>query len=134
MAPIPKPSQEVAAILDSQKNWKGELLKELRKAILQAEPGLTEAVKWKMPSKPLGSISWETNGIVCVQDYLKSAVRLTFNHGAQVKDPKKIFNCRLDSKDARGIDFKEGDKIDMEALQKIISAVVKINTTLKSKK
>jgi hypothetical protein len=57
----PKPSEEVAAILDSQKNWKGELLKELRKAILQAEPGLTETVKWKMPSKPLGSISWESN-------------------------------------------------------------------------
>lgn len=124
---IPKPSEEVAAILDSQKNWKGELLKELRKAILQAEPGLTEAVKWKMPSKPLGSISWESNGIVCVQDYLKSAVRLTFNHGAQVKDPKKMFNCRLESKDSRGIDFKEGESPDLEELKRLIVEIVKLN-------
>jgi hypothetical protein len=52
---------------------------------------------------------------------------LTFNHGAQVKDPKKMFNCRLESKDARGIDFKEGEKVDFQGLQKIVSAVVKIN-------
>ena len=99
------PSKEIDRIIASQKDWRGEKLSELREIILAASPEITEAVKWKMPSKPLGSATWEANGIICVADYLKNAVRLTFPKGALIADPKGLFNARLDSKTTRAIDF-----------------------------
>lgn len=119
---------EIQAILDSQPNWKGETLSQLRDAIFSSDPGIAELVKWRMPSKPLGSISFEHNGIICVQDYLKSSVRLTFPKGAEINDPKGLFNCRLDSKTTRGIDFAENSEIDFEALREIVRSAVILNT------
>jgi len=40
---------------------------------------------------------WSHDGIVCIGETLKNAVRLTFPKGAQLKDPKGLFNTRLDS-------------------------------------
>ena len=61
-------------------------------------------------------------------DTLKSAVRLTFPKGAQMKDPKKLFNTRLDSKTVRAIDFHEGDTVDEAALKALILDAVGLNT------
>ena len=63
-----------------------------------------------------------------VADMLKNAVRLTFPKGAQMKDPKKLFNTRLDSKTVRAIDFHEGDTVDEEALKALILEAVGLNT------
>ena len=62
-----------------------------------------------------------------VRAALKNAVRLTFPKGAQVKDPKKIFNTRLDSKTVRAIDFREGDMVDEAALRGLILEAVGLN-------
>ena len=51
---------------------------------------------------------WSHDGMLCVADTLKRAVRLTFPKGAQLKDPDKLFNTRLDSNTVRAIDFYEG--------------------------
>ena len=59
---------------------------------------------------------WSHDGILCVCDTLKNAVRLTFPKGTQMKDPHKLFNTRLDSKTVRAIDFHEGDAINEAAL------------------
>ena len=64
-------------------------------------------------------------------DTLKNAVRLTFPKGAQVKDPKKLFNTRLDSKTVRAIDFHEGDTANEAALKALILEAVKVNTSPK---
>jgi hypothetical protein len=122
------PASDIKAIIDSQPNWKGEVLGKLRHAILSCDAEISEVVKWRMPSKPLGSIAFEKNGIICVQDYLKSAVRLTFPKGAQLDDPNGLFNCRLDSKTSRGIDIFEGQEIDLAGLQIIISQAVRANS------
>lgn len=82
-----------------------------------------------MPSKPLGVPVWSHNGILCQADILKSAVRLTFAKGAQMKDPKKLFNTRLNSKVVRAIDYFEGDPIDKAALQTLILEATTINTS-----
>lgn len=119
--------EEIDAIIASQPNWRGELLAQLRSVILESSPEISEAVKWKMPSKPLGSPTWEANGIVCVADYLKKAVRLTFPKGAQIADPSKLFNSRLDSKVARAIDFCEGEDFDRERLTSLIQAALDVN-------
>jgi hypothetical protein len=62
--------------------------------------------------------------MLCFADTLKSAVRLTFPKGAQMQDPSKLFNTRLDSKTVRAIDFHEGDAIDEAALKALILEAV----------
>jgi hypothetical protein len=54
-------------------------------------------------------------------------VRLTFPKGAQIKDPKKLFNARLDSNTVRAIDFHEGDTVDEVALKALILEAVELN-------
>lgn len=120
-------SAQIDNIVASQANWKGALLAELRAVILSASKEISEDVKWKMPSKPLGSPTWEFNGIVCVADYLKNAVRITFPKGAQIEDPDGLFNCRLDSKTVRAIDFYEGDKVKKAALKGLVKHGIAIN-------
>lgn len=119
--------QQITRIIDSQPNWKGELLQNLRATILSTSKEVSEDVKWKMPSKPLGSPTWEVDGIICVADYLKNAVRLTFPKGAKISDPDKMFNSRLDSKTVRAIDFFEGDKLSKTSLKQLIKHGIAIN-------
>ena len=72
------------------------------------------------PSRPEGVPVWSHDGIVCIGETLKNAVRLTFPKGAQLKDPKRLFNTRLDSKAVRAIDFHEGDAIKASAVKALI--------------
>jgi hypothetical protein len=120
-------SKEIDAIIASQSDWRGQKLAELRAIILKSVPEIIEEVKWKMPSKPLGSPTWEVNGIVCVADYLKKAVRLTFPKGAQLSDPSGLFNARLDSKVSRAIDFFETENLDEHALGLIVQEAAGLN-------
>jgi hypothetical protein len=120
-------SQEVDAILRNADDWRGELLSRLRDIVLSADPTLAEDVKWKKPSKPEGVPVWSSGGIVCIGEMLKSAVRLTFPKGALLKDPKKLFNTRLDSKSVRAIDFREGEKVPEADLRALVLAGVRLN-------
>ena len=118
-------SSEIDLLIASQTNWRGAKLAELRGTILTAAPELEEAVKWKMPSKPLGSPVWMLNGKnLIVGDYLKNAVRLTFENGALVDDPGSLFNARLDSKSVRAIDFTENMDASSDALAALVRSVV----------
>lgn len=119
--------QQITLIIDSQANWKGELLQTLRATILSSSQEISEDVKWKMPSKPLGSPTWEADGIICVADYLKNAVRLTFPKGARISDSEKMFNSRLDSKTVRAIDFFEGDKLSKLGLKQLVKQAIALN-------
>ena len=103
------------------------MLSRLRALIKQADPAFVEEVKWKKPSRPEGVPVWSHDGILCFCDTLKNAVRLTFPKGAQMKDPHKLFNTRLDSKTARAIDFHEGDTINEAALKALIREAVGLN-------
>jgi hypothetical protein len=58
---------------------------------------------------------------------LKNAVRLTFPKGAQIKDPKRLFNARLESAKVRAIDFYEGDTLPRAALKAIVLEAVRLN-------
>jgi hypothetical protein len=123
------PSQQIDAIIKKSDDWRGEMLSQLRVQIKRADPGVVEEVKWKKPSNPLGVPVWSHNGMICIGDTLKRAVRLTFPKGARVKDPKKLFNTRLDSKTVRAIDFYEGVVIDEAALKVLILEAVKLNAS-----
>jgi hypothetical protein len=115
-------------IINLHGDWRGETLSRLRVLIKQADPAVVEEVKWKKPSRPEGVPVWSHDGMICVADTLKNAVRLTFQKGAQMKDPKKLFNTRLDSKMVRAIDFHEGEAVDEVALQALLLEAVELNT------
>jgi len=85
--------------------------------IKKADPALVEEVKWKKPSNPMGVPVWSHDGIICIGEALKNAVRLTFPKGAQMKDPKKLFNTRLDNNTVRAIDIHVNDSINDVALK-----------------
>ena len=122
------PSQEIDAIISASSDWRGKKLAQLRAFIKRADPAVVEEVKWKKPSKPEGVPVWSHDGILCAADTLKNAVRLTFPKGAQLSDPKKLFNKRLDSNTVRAIDFYEDDTIDEAALATLILEAVGLNT------
>jgi hypothetical protein len=121
-------SQKIDAIIKGSGDWRGKKLKQLRNLITKADPAMVEEVKWRKPSKPSGVPVWSHDGIICVADTLKNAVRLTFPKGAQMNDPKKLFNTRLESNTVRAIDFREGDTVDEAALTALILDAVKLNT------
>jgi hypothetical protein len=113
-------SQLITAIIKGSGDWRGKKLSQLRSLIKKADPDAVEEVKWKKPSKPEGVPVWSHDGIICVADILKNTVRLTFPKGALMKDPKKLFNTRLDGKTVRAIDFYEEDKVNEAALKALI--------------
>jgi len=121
-------SEQIDEIIKEPGDWRGKTLSDLRAIINKADPDVVEEVKWKKPSKPSGVPVWSHDGIICVADTLKNAVRLTFPKGAQLKDPKKLFNTRLDSKTVRAIDFYEGVTVDTAALKALILEAAGVNT------
>jgi hypothetical protein len=127
-------SQQIDAKIRALSDWRGKTLARLRALIKKADPGVVEEVKWKKPSNPSGVPVWSHDGIVCIGEPLKNAVRLTFPKGASIKDPKKLFNARLDSSSARAIDFRDGDAIEEAALKAIILDGVRVNSLKPAKR
>jgi hypothetical protein len=120
-------TEEVDAIIRKADDWRGETLSQLRGIVLGAGPAIVEEVKWKKRSRPEGVPVWSLDGIVCIGEMLKNAVRLTFPKGAQMKDPKKLFNARLDSSSVRAIDFRDGEQVPEAALRALIVEAVGLN-------
>lgn len=121
------PESQIDAIIKASSGWQGEKISFLRSLIKKADPLVVEEVKWKKPSRPSGVPVWSHNGIICVCDTLKNSIRLTFPKGAQISDPRRIFNSRLDSKTVRAIDFHDGEPVDNDAFEGIILDAVELN-------
>ena len=105
------------------------MLAHLRDVVRTADSSVDEDVKWKKPSSPMGVPVWCLDGYLCIGEPLKNAVRLTFPKGAQIKDPKHLFNARLDSNSVRAIDFQEGESFDEAALKALFVQAVRLNTS-----
>ena len=102
-------------------DWRGATLSRLRGLIKQADPDVVEGWKWAVPV-------WSHDGIICTGETYKSYVKLTFAKGAQLKDPKKLFNSSLEGKVRRAIDFRETDKVDEAAFKALIREAVAANS------
>ena len=122
-------AQQIDDIIKMPGDWRGEKLAYLRALIKDADPGVIEQVKWKKPSRPEGVPVWSHDGMICVADILKNAVRLTFPKGAQLNDPQQLFNTRLDSKTVRAIDFHKDDTLDEATFRAIILEAVRLNAS-----
>ena len=120
-------SEEVDAIIAELADWRGETLSRLRQLIREADPAVTEAIKWRKPSNPSGVPVWEHDGMICTGETYKDKVKLTFAQGASIDDPSKLFNSSLDAGTRRAIDIREGETVDAEAFKGIIRAAVTLN-------
>src|SRR5580700_9048282 len=115
---MPSPSALIDGRIKELGDWRGETLAAIRKLIKQAVPGVTEEWKWR------GVPTWYQDGMICTGETYKSAVKVTFANGAELKDPKRLFNSSLDGNVRRAIDFKEGDKINEAAFKALILEAV----------
>ena len=107
-------------------DWRGDVLRHVRKLIKEADPGITEEWKWSNPV-------WSHNGIVCTGESYKKVVKLTFAKGASLRDPAPLFNSSLDGNVRRAIDIHEGDEMDESAFKTLIRAAVSLNLSGKKK-
>jgi len=121
------PSESIDARIAALGDWRGETLARVRALIREADPDVTEAVKWRKPSNPAGVPVWEHAGILCTGETYRDKVKLTFAHGAALEDPARLFNSSLDGNTRRAIDIKEGGAIDGEALKALVRAAVAEN-------
>jgi hypothetical protein len=80
----------------------------------------------------LGVPVWSHAGIICTGETYKSVVKLTFAHGASLKDPSGLFNASLEGNTRRALDIREGDKIDEKAFKALIRAAVALNMSVRA--
>ncbi len=101
-------------------DWRGKTIAKLRKIIHEADPEIAEEWKWN-------TAVFSHNGLVVAVGAFKGNVKMNFFQGANLPDPRKLFNAGLDAKKTRAIDFHEIDKINEPALKDLIRAAVAQN-------
>ena len=116
------PSRLIDARIKELDDWRGKTLARMRSLIKKADPGVIEEWKWR------GVPVWSHDGIICTGETYKEVVKLTFAKGAQLNDPKKLFNSSLEGNVRRAIDLHEGDKIDEAAFKTLVRDAGALNT------
>jgi len=119
------PSKLIDGRIRELGDWRGETLARIRAIIRGADPDVVEEWKWR------GVPVWEHDGIICTGETYKAVVKMTFAHGASLKDPAKLFNSSLEGNTRRAIDIAEGEKINEKALKDLIRAAVDHNRAKK---
>ena len=117
------PSRLIDARISELGDWRGETLARVRVLIQQADPEVVEEWKWR------GVPVWSHDGIICTGETYKNIVKVTFLKGAQLEDPKRLFNSSLEGNARRAIDLHEGDELDEPAFQALIREAVALNET-----
>jgi hypothetical protein len=125
------PSDLIEAKLAALGDWRGETLARVRQLIKEADPEVTETVKWRKPSNPNGVPVWEHAGILCTGEVYKTYVKLTFAKGAALDDPAGLFNTGFGGNTRRAIDIREGDEIDEAAFKALVREAVAENVAKK---
>jgi len=114
------PSQLIDARIEELGDWRGRMLSRLRTLVREADPDVVEEWKWSVPV-------WSHDGLICTGETYKNVVKMTFAKGAALQDPSRLFNSSLDGNTRRAIDFREGEKIDEDALKALVRAAAALN-------
>jgi hypothetical protein len=122
------PSRLIDGRIEELGDWRGETLARVRSLIKEACPDVVEEWKWR------GVPVWEHAGIICTGETYKAVVKLTFAHGASLKDPAGLFNSSLEGNMRRAIDIHEDEKINERALKTLIRAAADYNQSKSKKK
>ena len=107
-------------------DWRGSVLKRMRALIHEADPEVVEEWKWQKASSP-GTPVWSHDGGICTGESYKQVVKLTFFHGASLKDPARLFNSSLEGNTRRAIDIRKDETIGEAAFKELIRAAVAFN-------
>ena len=119
-------AEQIDARIAALNDWRGQTLARVRALINAADPQIEEQWKWRVPV-------WARDGILCTGETYKTAVKLTFAHGAALADPAGLFNASLEGNTRRAIDLHEGSTLDEKALQALIQAAVVLNQSKRKK-
>ena len=122
-------AKEIDKLIAKTGGWRGECLGAIRAIIHEVDPDVLEEMKWKKPSNPLGTPVWSVDGMFANANAFKDKVKLTFLHGAKLKDPKKLFNNGLTGNKWRAIDIFEQDKLNKPALKALFKEAIAYNKT-----
>ena len=115
------PSQKIDEYISELGDWRHDTFSEIRQVIQEADPEVIE--EWKYMGTPV----WYHDGIIACANAHKGKVKLTFDKGACLPDPNKLFNASLDGNQRRAIDFFEKDKINKRALKALVLAAISHN-------
>lgn len=80
-----------------------------------------------MKTRPEGLPVWSHDGIMCILETFKNDQKLVFFKGAKMKDPKKLFNARQNSKTDRAIEFHDVDAIDEAGIKALVLEAIELN-------
>jgi hypothetical protein len=120
-------SQRITNQIAELGDWRGKVLAQLRKLILDATPEVTEDWKW-------GTAVWVHIGNVVAAGAFKEHVKLNFFKGASLDDPSGLFNAGFKAKATRAIDIHRGDKINVAALKELVRGAVALDASGGKKK
>ena len=115
-------SRRIDELIADLGDWRGARLADIRKLIHEVDPEVVEEWKW------MGSPVWSHEGMFALANAHKDKVKLSFFHGAELADPKRLFNAGVGGNKWRAIDFSEGDELDKTALKALLRAAVTYNT------
>jgi hypothetical protein len=119
-------SQMIDQRIQELGDWRGPVLARMRTLIGEADPEVVEEWKWQKASSP-GIPVWSHDGGICTGESYKQVVKLTFFHGASLKDPAHLFNSSLEGNTRRAIDIRQDDAIEEAAFKALIRAAVAFN-------
>ncbi|MDY6808142.1 MAG: DUF1801 domain-containing protein [Actinomycetota bacterium] len=108
-------------------DWRDTRIQQIRTLIVQAEPDITEEIKWRKPSNPGGVPTFSLDGLVCTLETYKDKVKVTFAQGASLPDPANVFNASLTAGTRRAVDIRESDTVNDDAFADLIRAAVAFN-------
>ncbi len=122
--PSEKIDRHIAIITD----WRGKVLATIRRIMLEADPAVTEDWKW------MGTPVWYCDGMVALANPHLGKVKWTFAKGAHFTDADHLFNAGLEGNDWRAIDIFEKDRLDEEALSRLVKTAIAHNRAQRKNK
>jgi len=115
------PSQKIDEYVSELDDWRHDTFAQIRRVIQEADPEVVEEFKW------MGTPVWYHDGIIACVNAHKGKVKVTFNQGASLPDPNKVFNASLDGNQRRAIDYFENDKVNKRDLKALVVAAISFN-------
>lgn len=111
-------SKEITSYISALNEPAKSICTRLRAIILKSVPGIREDWKW--------GPNYNYEGMVCGVGGFKKHAVIHFFNGAQMKDPKKLFNFGGENDYSRSIKFNDVSEVD----EKVIAAYVKESASI----
>lgn len=108
-------------------DWRAQVVSRVRALVLEADPDITEDVKWRKASNPDGVPAFSLDGLICTVETYRDKVKVTFARGASLEDPSGLFNASVDAGTRRAVDVFEGDTLDGDTFVALVREAVAAN-------